>query len=630
MQDGGQRLRRHDRRRVHEGRQRRSGGIPAAHDVDASPQGSANGAPFRVEDPHRLERVAQGAGCEFAHGGAYVRDPQRGGQPVHIRSSEQRLPRRHLHHHGGQRPLVCCLTLPHVEQPFGGAVAHVIGVRPAPGAVQPGRDVRHGHAVAEDHEPTAGQYAHAPGRKAHVRVAPYLGAALRGLANDRRPERPQLHGGTDPHGATGRAGLGQQLGQPTARSCVPHRLAWTDVYQGRQPDHEGTAKEALQCGRNGLVGAIPPGRRALHGGGPTPRGVRALYQLAVGGTQSPAGVEVEHDARIAPRREGGMARRVLLVHTGGTLGMDGTPLVPGAWASRLIENVPELRALADVEVHVQCNLDSSDMGPAEWTSLVQTLDARHADVDGFVIVHGTDTLAWTASALAFAIPRLDRPIVLTGAQRPLARVRTDARRNLVDATEIATHPGVGEVCVCFDGLLLRGCRASKNDAEHYRAFDSPGTEPLGRLGVHVELGASLRGPADGWLAYPTFDARVQVAWVGPGTSPHGLADVDRDEVRGIVLMAFGVGNVPLRTGWPQAIERLVARGIDVLVCSQAGGAVDFDMYENGRALAHAGALSGGRMRVEAATAKLMHGLARFPDRAERHAWLMRDVAGEQS
>ncbi len=323
-----------------------------------------------------------------------------------------------------------------------------------------------------------------------------------------------------------------------------------------------------------------------------------------------------------------MPHRVLMIHTGGTLGMEGTPLSPGSYAGKLVELVPELKALADVQTHILCNLDSSDVGPNQWSDLVRLIAQRHEDVDGFVIVHGTDTMAYSASALAFALPGLTKPVVFTGAQRPLARVRTDARRNLVDAIEVATRAEVGEVCICFDGVLLRGCRARKNNAEHYRAFDSPGTEPLGHLGVHLQFAPSLRAPASSFASYDRFDSHVQVAWTAPGTTPIVLYGMAEDGARGVVLVAFGVGNAPLGTGWPNAVADLAARGVDVLVVSQAGGMVDLSMYQNGVALREAGAVSGGRMTVEAAVAKLMHGLARFPDRAERHQWLQTDVAGE--
>jgi L-asparaginase len=323
-------------------------------------------------------------------------------------------------------------------------------------------------------------------------------------------------------------------------------------------------------------------------------------------------------------------KRVLLLHTGGTLGMTGTPLHPDAYGSRLLEAVPELVKLADVRIHIACNLDSSDVGPAIWADLARTIAAHRDQVDGFVVVHGTDTMAYTAGALAFTLEGLGKPVILTGAQRPLAALRTDARRNLVDAVELATCD-VPEVGVCFDGLLLRGCRAVKNDARSYRAFASPGVPPLATMGTDVDVAGHVRRRVPSVeLTAPVFDPFVDVVYVTPGLRADAVSRrLDDPELRGVVLAAFGVGTVPTKSG-PVApiLSRAVDRGIDVLVVTQWGGRVDLALYENSRGLADAGCLSGGMMHVEAALPKLMHALARFPSRDERRQYLERDVAGE--
>lgn len=323
-------------------------------------------------------------------------------------------------------------------------------------------------------------------------------------------------------------------------------------------------------------------------------------------------------------------KRVLLLHTGGTLGMIGSPLEPGAFQHALGQQVPELARLASIDTHIACNLDSSDVGPEEWVDLAGVIAARRADYDGFVVVHGTDTMAYTASALAFALQGLDRPVVLTGAQRPLAALRTDARRNLTDAVSLATQP-IPEVGICFDGLLLRGCRATKSDARSYRAFDSPGVEPLARLGFDVDIARHVRVPSGPFTCDPRFDPRVMVVHVAPGLEPELLERLlDDPRLRGVVLVAFGVGTVPgrLRAVAP-VIQHAIDRGIDVVVVTHWGGIVDLGLYKNSLALQDAGAVGGGKMRIEAAVAKLMHALATVPDRDARRRYLERDVAGER-
>jgi L-asparaginase len=321
--------------------------------------------------------------------------------------------------------------------------------------------------------------------------------------------------------------------------------------------------------------------------------------------------------------------RVLAIHTGGTLGMLGTPLEPGTYAQAIAERVPELAAVAELDTEIVCNLDSSDLGPEQWADVARLVAAGRERYDGFVVVHGTDTMAYTAGALAFSLRNLDRPVVLTGAQRPLAALRTDARRNLQDAVELATRD-VPEVGICFDGLLLRGCRAVKADARLYRAFDTPGLEPLARFGVDLAIGRHVRRPTGAFACDPTFDSRVAVVHVAPGLEPKWVERMLDGDVRGVVVAAYGVGTVPTQErNLAPVLAAAAGRGVEVLVVTQHGGLVDLSMYRNSKALADLGAVSGGKMRVEAAVPKLMHALAAFPDRAERRAWLASDVAGEQ-
>ena len=327
-------------------------------------------------------------------------------------------------------------------------------------------------------------------------------------------------------------------------------------------------------------------------------------------------------------------KSVLLLHTGGTLGMSGrrpAPLQPDTYAQQIVQRVPELAELAAVETRILCNLDSSDVGPDEWSALAGEIAQARERHDGIVVVHGTDTMAYTASALSFALEGLDRPVVLTGSQRPLGEIRTDARRNLVDAVDLATRD-IPEVGICFDGTLLRGNRATKGDAWSYHAFSSPGCAPLARLGLDVEILPHVRRPTGPFRVHAQFDPRVAVCHLVPGMSPTRLTALVADQLRGVVLSAFGVGNVPERVrSWAAEVKRVVDAGVTVLVVTQArAGAVDLGLYANGAGLAEAGAISGGDLGLEAAVTKLMHALALWPgDAAERRAYLLRDVAGER-
>ncbi len=329
-------------------------------------------------------------------------------------------------------------------------------------------------------------------------------------------------------------------------------------------------------------------------------------------------------------KENSSARpRVLVLHTGGTLGMRGKPLKPDAFSTALTEAVPEINELADLEVRIVFNLDSSDIGPTHWTQLAAEIDKSRHDFDGFVVVHGTDTMAYTACALSFALLHLGKPVILTGAQRPLASVRTDARRNLVDAVEVATS-GLGVVGICFDGLLLRGVRTTKSNVNDYRAFESPGAEPVARLGVDVVYAPHQPPVSSAYVFRPEFDPRVMALHVAPGFPSELLAElVEESDLKGLVLAAYGLGTVP--TAGPDVgafVERAVGAGLDVLVITQSAGKVDLSRYPNGRALKEAGAIAGGEMTIEAAVTKMMHAVAQFPQARDRQAYLLANVCGE--
>jgi L-asparaginase len=333
------------------------------------------------------------------------------------------------------------------------------------------------------------------------------------------------------------------------------------------------------------------------------------------------------------RRPGGGLKRILLLHTGGTVGMhadhDG-PLKPAAFIRTLKRNVPELARVANVKLELLSDLDSSDIGPSLWVKLAERLHERLRHFDGAVVTHGTDTMAYTASALSFMLPGLPKPVVLTGAQRPLDEVRSDARLNLVDAFTAATL-GPPEVMVCFDSKLFRGNRCTKVKVAEYDAFESPNFPPLGSLGVHVRLSPTKvrKGP---FLLQRELVPNVFLLKLFPGISPEVCLGL-LGQVSGLVLEAFGAGNFPLEHSKRSLLplfEQAQRKGTPVVITSQAHrNGVDLAMYESGSRAVALGALSGGDMTTEACVVKLMHALAYGRTLEEVSRIFMRDLAGER-
>lgn len=313
-------------------------------------------------------------------------------------------------------------------------------------------------------------------------------------------------------------------------------------------------------------------------------------------------------------------------------------LAPGVHLERLLQRVPELREIADCELIAPWNLDSSDVGPQHWqrlaTAIVERGGAGSAGgYDGIVIIHGTDTMAYAASALAFMLRGLDRPVVLTGSQRPLEAWRTDARANLAAAVETATLD-LPEVVLVFGDRVLRGCRSSKVDASDYLAFDTPNCPPLGRIGVNIDLDTPrILQPTQAFSLRSQLASGVLGVTVFPGFDPALLdgvaASAAGQTVRAVIVRAFGAGNVPIcgAASLLPAIENLSKRGVGVLITTQCPrGTAQLDLYAAGRALLSAGAISAADMTFEAASTKAMWALAQ-PERSLAD-WFAVDLAGE--
>lgn len=293
----------------------------------------------------------------------------------------------------------------------------------------------------------------------------------------------------------------------------------------------------------------------------------------------------------------------------------------------LVLEVPSLGRVADLETRLLFQMDSANMQPSDWVTLAREVHAELPRYDGVVVVHGTDTMAYTASALALMLGALPKPVVLTGSQKPLVDVRTDARQNLVDAALVATLP-VPEVSVVMHSRALRGARSTKKDAWGFDAFDSPHLAPLVELGLDVEIAAHVRPPGELAPFDDRLEPRVLAVRLFPGLDPTLVRAAVRAGVKGLVLEGYGSGNVPLSL--LPALEEARKRDVPVVVVSQClRGFVDLDVYEGGVMARDAGALSARDMTVEAAIPKLMIGLGRYGTGRALREWFESSAVGER-
>jgi len=328
-----------------------------------------------------------------------------------------------------------------------------------------------------------------------------------------------------------------------------------------------------------------------------------------------------------------MADRVLILHTGGTLGMQprepDQALEPGEFGATVLEHVPELTRIADIDTRMLFNLDSSDVAPSHWRDLGRAVFEARDDYRGIVITHGTDAMAYTASALSFMLRDLPFPVILTGSQRPLADVHSDGRANLVGAVDLALRP-IPEVAIYFDGFLLRGNRAVKYSTFAFGAYRSPSFPPLAEVGTGVRLGERLLQPAGDFRLVGRFDERVAVVWLHPGDDGSVLSSLVDSDTVAVLVAGFGYGNIPVADGRvAEAIRALTRAGKVVAIGSQSPNAsVDLTRYSGGRLAEKCGAIGIGDMTIQAATVKLMYlsGVLHTPEAIKKA--LPAPIAGE--
>ena len=330
--------------------------------------------------------------------------------------------------------------------------------------------------------------------------------------------------------------------------------------------------------------------------------------------------------------------RVWIAYTGGTLGMvpgtDGYVPAPGLEA-RLRAALPQLDApgVPAFELYEYAELlDSANMSPADWNRIGADLAGRQAGYDGFVVVHGTDTMAYTASALSFMLEGLTKPVILTGSQIPLCAARSDARDNLLDALILAGSSAIPEVMIAFGGTLLRGNRTTKVQSEGLRAFASPNAGALAELGIDIRIHRErVRSPAGvPFRLRPYSSAEVAAVRLFPGITGDFLARLLAPPLAGLVLEAYGAGNGPARDpAILAALAAACARGVVVVVVTQClEGRAELGVYAAGSALARAGCIGGADMTAEAALTKLAYLFAVGLDPAAVRAEIARDLRGE--
>ena len=346
-----------------------------------------------------------------------------------------------------------------------------------------------------------------------------------------------------------------------------------------------------------------------------------------------------NNKQVSPR-----LNKVLLIYTGGTIGRGHNPdtgaLEPLNF-DHLLSNFPEF-ALLPTEVDTYQftpPIDSSDMSLRRWAQLVRIIADNYEAYDGFVVLHGTDTMAYTASALSFMLENLTKPVILTGSQLPIGQLRTDGKENLLTSIELAAafgedgRPMVPEVCIYFSGRLLRGNRSTKESADGFNAFNSFNYPHLCEAGVEFQFNPHYILKPDyskPMIPHMSMDPNVVVFSLFPGIQENVVRHMlEAPELRGIVMRSFGSGNAPQKPWLMRLLKDATQRGVTVVNISQCvAGFVKMGRYDTGFQLQDAGVVSGGDSTVESAITKLMFLQAHYKDVRAIRSLMGRSICGE--
>lgn len=338
---------------------------------------------------------------------------------------------------------------------------------------------------------------------------------------------------------------------------------------------------------------------------------------------------------------------ILLIYTGGTIGMKQDPatghLVPFDF-SQISEEVPEIDRFGyRIDTYsFDPVIDSSDARPEFWARIARTIESNYDSYDGFVVLHGTDTMSYSASALSYMLEGLEKSVIFTGSQLPIGVLRTDGRENLISAIEMAAartpegRPMVPEVCICFENKLYRGNRTTKQNSENFSAFSSPNYPALADVGIHIKYDRNAihyPQPGEGPLKVRTeMDTNVAILKIFPGMTENYVRSVlSAEGLRSVVLETFGSGNAPALPWFLEALRECSDRGVVILNVTQCqAGSVDMGTYANGAILEKAGVLGGLDMTTESALTKLFYLQGIFSDGEEVKKHVVEPLRGEIS
>lgn len=327
---------------------------------------------------------------------------------------------------------------------------------------------------------------------------------------------------------------------------------------------------------------------------------------------------------------------ILLIYTGGTIGMikdyNTGALCPFNF-EELVKNIPELKQLDCTLTSVSFDnpIDSSNMNPDCWVTIATTIEEYYNTCDGFVVLHGTDTMSYSGSALSFMLENLTKPVIFTGSQLPVGDLRTDAKENLITSIQIAAlqkngKPIIQEVGLYFKNKLYRANRTTKISAEHFKAFASPNYAPLIEAEVHLKVNFSTvwkPTPDRPLHIHKNMHSRVVILKMFPGLDKEVLQSVlGIPELKALVLETYGVGNAPVDAWFLEALEKAIKKGLHIINVTQcAGGSVTMGSYETGAKLREIQLISGKDITTEAAVAKALYLLGRnVPSKDFKHSF----------